>query len=141
VLDGDGVRIRDLPRLTGVSKEANAMSAGWLERCACAVAEPDPAARRGKVLRLTAKGRGAQAKYRRVLSETEDAWRATFGAAVIDQLRSGLEVLVGDGVLASSPLAEGLEPYPDNWRAAVNQPDTLPHHPMVLHRGVYPDGS
>jgi hypothetical protein len=76
-----------------------------------------------------------------VLDETEDSWRATYGAAVIDRLRAGLEVLVDDGVLASSPLAAGLEPYPDNWRAAVKQPDTLPHYPMVLHRGAYPDGS
>jgi hypothetical protein len=141
VLGGDGIRIRDLPRLTGVSKEANAMCAGWLEHRACAVTEPDPAASRGKVLRLTAKGHGAQAKYGRVLGVTEDAWRATYGAAVIDRLRAGLEVLVDDGVLASSPLASGLEPYPDNWRAAVKPPDTLPHYPMVLHRGAYPDGS
>jgi DNA-binding MarR family transcriptional regulator len=141
VLDDDGIRIRDLPRLTGVSKEANAMCAGWLERRGCAVTEPDPSASRGKVLRLTAKGRGARAKFRRVLSETEEAWRATYGAALIDRLRAGLEVLVGDGVLASSSLAEGLEPYPDNWRTAVKQPETLPHYPMVLHRGAYPDGS
>jgi hypothetical protein len=141
VLDGEGIRLRDLPRLTGVSKEANAMCAGWLERRGCAVTGPDAAARRGKVLRLTSKGHGAQAKYGRLLVETEDAWRATYGAAVIDRLRAGLEVLAGDGVLASSPLAEGLATYPDNWRAAVTQPDTLPHYPMPLHRGAYPDGS
>jgi hypothetical protein len=141
VLDGDGVRLRDLPRLTGVSKEANGMCAGWLERRGCAITEPDPSASRGKVLRLTTKGHGAQAKYRRLLGEIEDAWRATYGTAVIDRLRAGLEALAGDGVLASSPLAQGLEPYPDNWRAAVKQPDILPHYPMVLHRGAYPDGS
>jgi hypothetical protein len=141
VLDGDGVRMRDLPRRTGVSKEANAMCAGWLERRGCAVTEQVRSASRGKVLRLTSKGRGAQAMYRRLLDETEEAWRTTYGADVIDRLRAGLEVPVGDGVLASSPLAEGLEPYPDNWRAAVGQPDTLPHYPMVLHRGAYPDGS
>ena len=33
------------------------------------------------------------------------------------------------------------EPYPDNWRASVRRPATLPHFPMVLHRGGYPDGS
>jgi hypothetical protein len=44
VLRPSGVRIRDLPRLTGVSKEANAMCAGWLERHECAMAQPDPAA-------------------------------------------------------------------------------------------------
>jgi hypothetical protein len=39
------------------------------------------------------------------------------------------------------PLFGGLEPYPDNWRALVRRPDVLPHFPMVLHRGGYPDGS
>ncbi len=50
VLGPTGVRIRDLPQLTGVSKEANAMCAGWLERHGCARSEPDPTASRGKVL-------------------------------------------------------------------------------------------
>ncbi len=141
VLDPTGVRVRDLPQLTGVSKEANAMCAGWLERHGCARSEPDPAASRGKVLCVTPKGLKAQQKCRRLLDAAEVSWRTTYGAAV-DELRAALEPLVGDGTLASSPLARGLEPYPDNWRAAVRQHSgTLPHYPMVLHRGGYPDGS
>ena len=42
---------------------------------------------------------------------------------------------------AHSPLMAGLEPYPDNWRAGTPPPRTLPHFPMVLHRGGFPDGS
>jgi DNA-binding MarR family transcriptional regulator len=141
VLDTDGVRIRDLPRLTGVSKEANAMCSGWLRRRDCAEQAHDPNASRGQVLRLTAKGRGAQAKYRRILADTEDAWRSTYGSVAMDNLRQALEALVGDGNLASSPLAAGIEPQPENWRATVRRPETLPHYPMVLHRGAYPDGS
>ncbi len=49
-------------------------------------------------------------------------------------------------------LALGLEPYPDGWRsrppylaqtkAVLADPAAaLPRHPMVLHRGGYPDGS
>ncbi len=57
VLDGDGVRVRDLPVRTGVSKEANAMCTGWLERHGCAEVVPEPGAARGKVVRLTDKGR------------------------------------------------------------------------------------
>ncbi len=48
---------------------------------------------------------------------------------------------MGDGTYAASPLAAGLVPSPDNWRSRVRRPETLPHHPMVLHRGGYPDGS
>jgi hypothetical protein len=141
VLDAEGIRLRDLPRVTGVSKEANAMCAGWLERHGCAEKAPDPGASRGQILRLTHKGKGAHAKYRRVLAGTEAAWRSAYGAARVDALRAALEPLVDDGTLPASPLAAALETHPDNWRAAVRPPETLPHHPMVLHRGAYPDGS
>ena len=141
VLDGEGVRIRDLPPLTGVSKEANAMCAGWLHRHGCTEQVRDPDATRGQLLRLTDKGQRAQAKYLRILAETEEDWRASCGATAIDAARAALEPLVGDGTLPASPLAAGLEPYPDNWRAGVRPLQTLPHYPMVLHRGAFPDGS
>ena len=141
ILGPTGTRIGDLPRLTGVSREGNAMCTGWLERHGCASTEPDATARRGKVVRLTAKGEAAQRTYRHVLAATEETWRARYGAGTLDQLRSALENAVGDGTYAASPLAAGLVPYPDNWRARVRRPETLPHHPMVLHRGGYPDGS
>jgi DNA-binding MarR family transcriptional regulator len=141
VLDCSGTRISDLPRLTGVSREANAMCTGWLERHGCAVSAPDPSARRGKVVRLTPKGEKAQQKHRRLLAATGDAWQSTYGADVVAELKAALQDVVGDGTFTSSPLASGLVPNPDNWRAKVRRPETLPHHPMVLHRGGYPDGS
>lgn len=141
VLDETGVRVRGLPLLTGVSKEAVAMSVGLLRRLGCVVVEPDPAASREKVVRLTPKGAKAQEKYRRVLGETERQWRVRFGADAVANLRAPLERLVGGGMAASSPLSAGTRPYPDGWRAAVRRPETLPHYPMVLHRGGFPDGS
>ena len=141
VLNRSGTRIGDLPRLTGVSREANAMCTGWLERQGCAVVEPVASARRGKAVRLTPKGERAQQNHRRLLAATEEAWRSTYGADAVAALRAALQDVVGDGTFTSSPLASGLVPYPDNWRAKVRRPQTLPHHPMVLHRGGYPDGS
>jgi DNA-binding MarR family transcriptional regulator len=141
VLDRTGSRVGELPRLTGVSREANAMCIGWLERRGCAIAEPDPTARRGKVIRLTPKGETAQRNADRRLFDVEESWRTRYGTAGVDDLRAALDDVVGDGTFISSPLAPGLVPYPDNWRARVRRPDTLPHHPMVLHRGGYPDGS
>ena len=118
------------------------MCVGWLQRRGCVVVEPDAATGRGKVLRLTAKGERAQHDFLHSLCATEEVWRTTFGAAVVDDLGAACAYLVGDGTLSRSPLADCLEPYPDNWRAAIRcRPDTLPHHPMVLHRGGYPDGS
>jgi hypothetical protein len=59
----------------------------------------------------------------------------------IDGLEESLSRLAGTGMAGNSPLFQGLEPDPNGWRASVRKPDTLPHFPMVLHRGGFPDGS
>jgi hypothetical protein len=69
--------------------------------------------------------------------------RAGFGANRVAALWAALEpVASGD----PPPLFAALEAYPDNWRArvappAVPPPAVLPHYPVTLHRGGYPDGS
>jgi DNA-binding MarR family transcriptional regulator len=139
VLDEKGVRIRDLPLLTGVSKQAIGMAMGILRKRSLAVEEPERMGSRVKVARLTPMGRAAQDAYRQLLAVVEKRWRARFGKDAIGALRNSLERLAGEP--AQSPLFRGLEPYPDGWRASVRKPNTLPHYPMVLHRGGYPDGS
>ncbi|MDQ6806372.1 MAG: MarR family winged helix-turn-helix transcriptional regulator [Actinomycetota bacterium] len=141
VLDEQGVRVRDLPRATGVSKEAIAMMAGALVRGGYAALEADPAASMGKVVRLTPKGAVAQEVYLRLASEIEQRWQQRYGDGTICEVREALEPLVGAPTGSRSLLFDGLEPYPDGWRASVRLPEVLPHHPMVLHRGGYPDGS
>jgi methyltransferase (TIGR00027 family) len=141
VLGEDGTRPRDLPALTGISKEAVAWALGVLLRARLAAEEPDPAASRGKVARLTPRGLLAQGLYLELLGETEDRWRDRFGHDTIGALRQPLEALALGTDGPPPPLFAGLEPYPDNWRAAVRPPRTLPYYPMVLHRGGYPDGS
>jgi DNA-binding MarR family transcriptional regulator len=141
VIDEDGVRVRDLPHLTGVSKEAISASLGFLERNGCVVVEPDPSAGRAKLVRLTQKGRRAQDKHRRTLTLIEERWQARFGEDNARKLRGSLESLVGGSTEQTSPLLQGLEPHPDGWRASVRRPEMLPHYPMVLHRGGFPDGS
>jgi len=55
-------------------------------------------------------------------------------------------------ILDHPQLSGGLTPYPDGWRASkpyahrtqaliADPRRALPHHPMVLHRGGWPDGS
>ena len=141
VLDEKGVRVRDLPLLTGVSKEAISMAMGVLQKRRTAVIEPDQTGVRAKVARLTAKGREAQDAYRQLPGIIEERWQAGFGKETVRTLRELLETLVGEPSAQRSPLFRGLEPYPDGWRASVRKPDTLPHFPMVLHRGGFPDGS
>jgi DNA-binding MarR family transcriptional regulator len=141
VLDEKGVRVRDLPLLTGVSKEAIAMAMGVLQKRGVALVGPDPSGSRAKVARLTPKGRKAQEAYGQLIGIIEERWQARFGKDTLRTLRDLLERLVGEPTAQQSPLFRGLEPYPDGWRASVRKPHTLPHYPMVLHRGGFPDGS
>ena len=138
VLDGDGIPVRDLPRLSGVSKEAVAMASAFLAKHGYAALKSDSS--RMKVAHLTTNGLKAQVAHTKRLQEIEQQRRERFGD-VIDSLRKSIVPFVGGGIAADSPLFAGLEPPPNGWRTKVRRPDTLPHFPMVLHRGGYPDGS
>ena len=140
VLDENGARVRDLPSLSGVSKEAINMGTGILKKARLVAVGPDPSGGSAKIARLTARGIAAQTNYRHRLAVLEERWKERFGRANVANLRSVLEELVGDSAGPSRLLA-GLEPDPDGWRARVRKPVTLPHFPMVLHRGGFPDGS
>ncbi len=141
VLGADGTRRRDLPPLTGTSKEAVSWAMGILIRGHQAAEGPDPAAGRGKIARLTPRGLGAQRIYHEFVGSIEQRWYERFTGRAIGALRTSLEALATAPDGEPPPLFGGLEPYPDNWRAAVRRPATLPHYPMVLHRGGYPDDS
>jgi len=141
VIDDTGTRVGDLPVRSGVSKEAIAMALGYLTKRGYAVVEPEARGSRIKVARLTPSGILAQDAYRKLTASIEQRWVKRFGAGVIENLRTSLEALASDGTADRSPLFRGLAPHPEGWRAKVRMPSTLPHYPMVLHRGGYPDGS
>jgi len=138
VLTDDGVRVSDIPALAGVSKESIAMAMGVLRKGGLVSEEPDVARARGKVIRLTDRGLAAQRAYHDLTGVIEERWRTRFGANRLEALRASLEPLaIGD----PPPLFAGLDPYPDGWRARTRGQRPLPHYPMMLHRGGYPDGS
>lgn len=141
VLDAKGVRVRDLPLLTGVSKEAIAMSFSFVTKRGFAVVGADATGLRTKVARLTPKGRKAQEACRQLLIAIELRCQERLGKETIGDLRESLERLVGEPTAQLSPLFRGLETRPGGWRASLRKPDTLPYFPMVLHRGGFPDGS
>jgi len=141
VLDENGARVRNLPRLTGVSKESLSMAMGILRKKRLVAIEAEKPGSRTKVARLTANGRKVRAAYHKLLAAIEKRWESRFGAEAIERLRESLERLAGEHGAKSAPLFRGLEPYPDGWRASLPKPETLPHYPMVLHRGGFPDGS
>jgi DNA-binding MarR family transcriptional regulator len=135
VLDDKGVRLRDIPQLSGVSKESIAMAMGILRKQRLAVVEKDPAGARAQLVRLTPQGREAQAAYLERMDTIESQWQERFGKQAIRALHEALEPFTIELLL------RGVEPYPEGWRALVRKPSVLPHFPMVLHRGGYPDGS
>jgi DNA-binding transcriptional ArsR family regulator len=138
VLDERGVMVGDVPLRAGVSREAVRMAFGVLEKAGLVVTEGRG---RAKIARLTVPGRIAQETGRQRLAAIEQRWHDRAGATAIQAVRAALATLVGESRPDGSPLLRGLTPYPDGWRAAAPPPYTLPHYPMVLHRGGFPDGS
>ena len=133
-----GMLVKDIPALGGVSKESVAMALGSLRESGLATEEADPAGSRFRVARLTPRGAAARDRYQARTADIEADWAARLGGGTVSALRQALEPLAtGD----PPPLLAGLDPYPDNWRAQVRPIRVLPHYPMTLHRGGYPDGS
>ena len=141
VASADPTPLRAFPGLAGVSKEAISASLGFLGRSGLVVIGPDTAGSRGKAVWLTRAGLDAQGAYPWRVKGVEDRWASAAGETAVATLRAALERIVGDPEGGPSPLFEGLEPYPDGWRARVRRPTVLPDFPMVLHRGGFPDGA
>lgn len=129
---GSGVaRIRDLPVLTGVSKEAVAMATGFAARRSLARLGP------GRTIQLTEGGLQAVEEYRRRAREVKD-----------DRLRHALDAVLEQGEALSACFVppegcwRGEHPYLAQTQRLVARPTAaMPWHPMVLHRGGWPDGS
>ncbi len=139
VMNEKGVRVRDLPALSGVSKEAIAMAMGFMKKRGLCV-EEQAGAGKARVVKLTPKGRSALESFGRILADTEARWEQRFGDRMA-RLRKALEKLLGDSGRDQTELLKGTEAQKGCWRAEVPRPKTLPWFPMVLHRGGYPDGS
>jgi len=119
VLEAGALRAAEIPRLTGGSPETTGI--GWQIK-PYVVVEPDPAATRGKVIRLSPRGLLAQQTYHQLVGDLEARWSARFGKQPIGNLREALHGLFeahrGDRPL----LAEGLVPGPGTVRAADQTP-------------------
>ena len=137
VLGETDVPVRELPLLAGVSKEAVEVSLTSLSKTDYVVVEGTPASKR--TMRLTPAGAKLQAEQRRLHAGIDDRWDP--------ELRTSLE-----RTLDHPDLSAGLQPDPAGWRASkpyAKQTEAmladplgrLPHYPMVLHRGGWPDGS
>lgn len=126
------VRLRDVPARSGISKEAVAMVTGFLSRRGLAAVSP------GRTISLTDSGVQALEDYR----------RRTQGADRGERVRQALAAVLAE----PGALSAALDPPAGVWRSepayraqtarrVADPAGTLPWHPMVLHRGGWPDGS
>lgn len=128
LLSSEFVLVRDLPALTGVAAKDWDAGVNQLAREGLIIVGKRTEKPTGKAIRLTEAGSKLQADYRTLLAAVERPWEKR----CVD-VREQLERFVDDAL-------EWAEPYPDNWRA--RRPlTTLPHQPIVTHRGGFPDGS
>ena len=145
VLERGGTLVRDIPARAGVSKEATAMALGYLAKAGYVDREGSTVATARAS--LTAKGQLAQEGLPASHARVQTDWSRRFGADGTARLRTSLE-----HVLEHPKLSEGLRPHADGWRASkpyrahtdallADPRAVLPHYPLVLHRGGWPDGS
>jgi hypothetical protein len=131
VVDTSAVALRELPARAGVSKEAVSMGVNYLERTGLAKVRPQ------RLVQLAAPGFDALDRY-----------RGHKARGIPAGLRAALVALVSKPDL----LAAGLVPPEGCWRGQrpyraqtdrllADPLSALPWHPMVLHRGGWPDGS
>jgi len=136
---------REIPGASGISKEATSVALTALTKSGLATVDGRSAAT--TVVRLTAEGEEARRRVPAIHRDVRAAWTARFGERGTARLAAALET-----ILAHPSLAEGLRPDPAGWRASspylarteallADPRATLPHHPFVLHRGGWPDGS
>lgn len=152
VIRAGGVPAGDLPSLAGLSKELTTYMVRVLEKSGYAEVRSDLAVKGKKRVCLTDAGIDAQSTYRILTTAIEDEWRDSIGDQQVDDLREAIDVMVKMRDEDGPRLSRGVRPHDGGWRSAkryvaqtnafIADPlQALPHHPVVSHRGGFPDGS
>ena len=90
----DGRRLGDIARQMQITKQSVHEFVGHLEARGYLVREPDPADRRARIVRLTARGHQLESVIRTQASHGEDQIAAMLGQRRFAQLRQALDDLV-----------------------------------------------
>lgn len=97
----DGMRPGEAAELAGLSKQAVNDLLGELERSGFLERKPHPADRRGRVVRLTPRGRRLQHTTHQISRELEADWAAHVGKERIASLKQTLEDMIAASSRAS----------------------------------------
>jgi DNA-binding MarR family transcriptional regulator len=99
-IDPDGSRLTEIAERARMTKQSVGEVASDLERRGYVERVPDPIDGRAKIIRLTERGREAQAVGRRLLAGLESDWSERFGEERVAALREALEVIATDQLAA-----------------------------------------
>ena len=92
-IDPDGSRLTDLAERARMTKQSVGEVASDLETRGYVERVPDPNDGRAKIIRLTERGREAQAIGQALIDDLERNWGERFGADRVAALREALEVI------------------------------------------------
>jgi DNA-binding MarR family transcriptional regulator len=95
-IDPDGSRLTDLAERARMTKQSVGEVASDLEARGYVERVPDPNDGRAKIIRLTERGREAQATGRALIDDLERDWGERFGADRVAALREALEVITAE---------------------------------------------
>jgi DNA-binding MarR family transcriptional regulator len=143
VVDDAGTSLKELPSRAGVVKEGQNALVNFMKKKGYVTVGTDKA----KTVKLTTKGKKARDAYQGAIADIEARWEKSVGRQTLVVIRKGLDTILGD-----PKFVEALEPSPGSWRldkryaplteAQLAHPrQALPHHPMITHRGGFPDGA
>lgn len=99
-IDPDGSRLTDLAERARMTKQSVGEVASDLEARGYVERVPDPNDGRAKIIRLTERGREAQATGQALIDDLERDWGERFGADRVTALREALEVITAEDLEA-----------------------------------------
>jgi DNA-binding MarR family transcriptional regulator len=92
-LDDGGTQVSELARRAQITKQSMAELVAHLEQHGYVERIPDPADRRAKLVRATARGSEVYATAREAIADIEREWTARLGATKMRELRELLQEL------------------------------------------------
>jgi DNA-binding MarR family transcriptional regulator len=95
-IEPDGSRLTDLAERAHMTKQSVGEVTTELERRGYLERVPDPSDGRAKIIRLTERGRAAQALGFQIIDEIEQEWAERFGADRVAALRDALEAITAE---------------------------------------------
>ena len=105
-IDPDGTRLTDLAERARMTKQSVGEITSDLEQRGYVERVPDPSDGRAKIIRLTERGRAAQALGFGLIDEIEQEWAERFGAERVAALREALEAITAEQTRRRAGMSE-----------------------------------